>query len=105
MSSVIVRPIARPAIDLKVPRGSAARGEDDPDEEEGEDRLDDQGRFVLEAGPDRRRAQISLEVAREDPLQERCGDDGAPELGDPVRTADDRGEPAGDQEAEASPPG
>ena len=82
---MIVRPIARPAIDLNVPRGIGGGGEDDPDEEEGEDRLDDQGGLGLEAGPDRRRAQISLEVAREDPLQERCGGGGAAELHEPVR--------------------
>ena len=40
MPSVIVKPIASPAIALKAPRGSAAVAKIDPDEEEGEYGLD-----------------------------------------------------------------
>ena len=57
-SIVIVRPIARPAIDLNVPRASTAAGEHHPHEEERQDRLQAEARARVHAVAERRHAEV-----------------------------------------------
>ena len=85
---MIVKPIARPAIDLNVPHSSDRAREDHPDQEEGQDRLD---REALRAGHtlEKRGSQLQAvaQLGRVDPAQEQRGDYGPAELHRPV---DDR---------------
>ena len=78
MSSVIVRPIARPAIDLNVPRGSAAVAKTTQTRKKVRIASMIRSRFRLEAGPDPGAPRVPWRSPREDPFQERCGGDGAP---------------------------
>ena len=82
---MIVSPIASPAIDLNVPR-DRQRGEDDPDEEERQDRLEPtplRGRSPLQD----RHAGVEIDWCPGKAAERERGEDGAGELRDPV---DDR---------------
>ena len=64
MSNVIVNPIASPAIDLKAPPRIGGRREDDPDEEEGEDRLGEHGGAEVDGVVDLGHAAVEVRLGR-----------------------------------------
>ena len=87
MSAAIVRPMAKPAIDREGATRVGRGREDDPDEEEGQDRLEDEaGRsaeiWALSAGAPSFAASLTLSGI--DPLEEQRRGDRAAELGGPV---------------------
>jgi hypothetical protein len=100
-SNEIVKPIARPAIDVNVPRGSAAQAKITQTRKKVKDRLDHEAlctRYALEE----RRAEVEpvAKVGRiEPPKQQRAGN-GAAELRHPVDEREGRRHPARDQECE-----
>ena len=102
MSSVIVKPIASPAIAGKTPRGSAAHGEDHPDQEESQDGLDHDSPAGADSRSERRRAEvdgIDSRLRKHGAQQER-GEDGRDDLREPVGRREHGLDPPRDEEAE-----
>ena len=99
---MIVNPIARPGDRGERAARVGGAGEDDPDEEEGQDPLDDRTLRRADAVAERRDAERDRigDRVRQEPRDRERGHDRAGELGDPVEDRVARREPARDQEPE-----
>jgi hypothetical protein len=101
MSSEIVKPIARPAIDRNVPRISGGR-EDHPGQEERQEELDHETLPRSDPAAEQRRAELRRVdgAVRQHPRQKQGGQGAGEELRSPVDRGQHRLDSSGDEEAE-----